>query len=332
MKKAEKIANKSLKAEKNANKSLKAEKIVNKILKYELMQIPYIVNYGNRKNIYICIKECKIEVKSPKNVSEKKIEEFVEQKADWIYRSIQKQNDVIKNKTRFEDGEQIKILGEIYTLELEYTDRKRSSIFLENRRVKLQDSKEFENQSNLELRKVKLQDSKEFENQSNLELRKVKLQVNSKLKNQVNIDFKKEPENQVNIDLKKEPENQVNIALKKEIENQVNLDLKNEIKKQLEKLYINIAQDEVEAAMLEVTELVGLRPKEYKIKKLKRAWGNCSSKKVIAINMEVAKHSREFIKYVVLHEVCHLKHMNHSKQFWGLVEKHMPDYKKIKKL
>lgn len=268
MKKAEKIANKSSKAEKVVKnisktekvvkKSSKAEIIVNKILKYELMQIPYIVNYGNRKNIYIYIKDCKIEVKVPRNVSEKKIEEFVNKKAEWIYRSIQKQNDVIKNKTRFEDGEQIKILGEIYTLELEYTDRKRSSIFLENRKVKLQVSKEFENQSNLEL--------------------------------------------------------------------------KSEIKKQLEKLYMNIAQDEVEAAMLEVTELVGLRPKEYKIKKLKRAWGNCSSKKVIAINMEVAKHSREFIKYVVLHEVCHLKHMNHSKQFWTLVEKYMPDYKKIKKV
>lgn len=311
MKKAEKIANKSSKAEKVVKnisktekvvkKSSKAEKIVNKILKYELMQIPYIVNYGNRKNIYIYIKDCKIEVKVPRNVSEKKIEEFVNKKAEWIYRSIQKQNDVIKNKTRFEDGEQIKILGEIYTLELEYTDRKRSSIFLENR-------------------KVKLQVSKEFENQSNLELRKVKLQVNKEFKNQVNIDFKKEPENQVNI------------AFKNETENQMNLDLKSEIKKQLEKLYMNIAQDEVEAAMLEVTELVGLRPKEYRIKKLKRAWGNCSSKKVIAINMEVAKHSREFIKYVVLHEVCHLKHMNHSKQFWTLVEKHMPDYKKIKKV
>lgn len=325
MNKAEKNANKSLKAKKNANKSLKTEKIVNKILKYELMQIPYIVNYGNRKNIYIYIKDCKIEVKVPKNVSEKKIEEFVEQKADWIYTSIQKQNDVIKNKTRFEDGEQIKILGEIYTLEIEYTDRKRSSIFLENRRVKLQDSKEFENQSNLELRKIKLQVNKKFKNQVNIDF-------NKEPENQANIDFNKELEKKVNIAFKNEPENQMNLELKKETENQVNLDLKSEIKKQLEKLYINIAQDEVEAAMLEVTELVGLCPKEYKIKRLKRAWGNCSSKKVIAINMEVAKHSREFIKYVVLHEVCHLKHMNHSKQFWGLVEKYMPDYKKIKKV
>ena len=38
------------------------------------------------------------------------------------------------------------------------------------------------------------------------------------------------------------------------------------------------------------------------------------------------------IEYVVLHEMCHLIHMNHSKSFWNLVEKNMPKYKEYKKL
>jgi len=37
------------------------------------------------------------------------------------------------------------------------------------------------------------------------------------------------------------------------------------------------------------------------------------------------------IRYVKLHELCHIKHMNHSKEFWKLVEKYMPEYKEIQK-
>ena len=42
-------------------------------------------------------------------------------------------------------------------------------------------------------------------------------------------------------------------------------------------------------------------------------------------------YSRKAIEYVVLHEVCHLKYMNHSKNFWAMVEKYMPDYKEAEK-
>ena len=42
-------------------------------------------------------------------------------------------------------------------------------------------------------------------------------------------------------------------------------------------------------------------------------------------------YSRQAIEYVCLHELCHLKYMNHSKKFWDLVEYYMPDYKLVKK-
>ena len=38
-------------------------------------------------------------------------------------------------------------------------------------------------------------------------------------------------------------------------------------------------------------------------------------------------YSIHAIEYVCLHEICHLKHMNHSKKFWNMVEEYMPDYK-----
>ena len=68
-------------------------------------------------------------------------------------------------------------------------------------------------------------------------------------------------------------------------------------------------------------------PNKIRIKNIKYAWGSCSSKKNITINLKLAKKDEKVIEYVVLHEMCHLKEMNHSNIFWELVEKNMPNYK-----
>lgn len=81
----------------------------------------------------------------------------------------------------------------------------------------------------------------------------------------------------------------------------------------------------------ELIEETELKPNKITIKQIKYAWGSCSSKKNITLNLELIKYSQQAIRYVILHELCHLKYMNHSKDFWNLVEKYMPDYKQIKK-
>ena len=83
--------------------------------------------------------------------------------------------------------------------------------------------------------------------------------------------------------------------------------------------------------MEKISDIVGLKPKELKIRNFKRAWGNCSSKKIISINKNLCKYSIQAIDYVCLHEICHLKYMNHSKDFWNMVGKYMPNYKLIEK-
>lgn len=104
-----------------------------------------------------------------------------------------------------------------------------------------------------------------------------------------------------------------------------------QIKKMIDKMYYMIAEKEVESAMEKTRKMVGLAPEEYKIKKIKYAWGTCSSRKVITINQNLMMYSRKAIEYVVLHEICHLKYMNHSKKFWEMVENYMPDYKEAEK-
>ena len=93
---------------------------------------------------------------------------------------------------------------------------------------------------------------------------------------------------------------------------------------------MKIAEKEVAMAMMVVTRIVGIKPNKYRIKRLKTAWGTCTQNKNITINSELMKYDRQVIQYVVLHEICHLKYMNHSKEFWNMVEKYMKDYKEVR--
>jgi hypothetical protein len=94
-----------------------------------------------------------------------------------------------------------------------------------------------------------------------------------------------------------------------------------------EKHYRKEAEKKIPEIMEKMIALTGLKPNEYKLINFKRAWGNCSSKKVIKLNAKLVMYSDFAIAYVCLHELCHLKYMNHSKDFWNLVKSFMPDYK-----
>ncbi len=109
---------------------------------------------------------------------------------------------------------------------------------------------------------------------------------------------------------------------------------KNEIKKEetLEKNELDELKRIVTISIEKYAYLLKVRPNQVRIKNIKYAWGSCSSKKNISINVKLAKKREKVIEYVVLHEMCHLKYMNHSKKFWNLVETYMPEYKEYKKM
>ncbi|HLC68982.1 MAG TPA: M48 family metallopeptidase [Candidatus Bilamarchaeaceae archaeon] len=60
-------------------------------------------------------------------------------------------------------------------------------------------------------------------------------------------------------------------------------------------------------------------------------WGSCSPKNNISINFALLFLPEELLEYVIVHELAHTKIRNHSKHFWNLVEKAMPDYRQRKK-
>lgn len=69
-----------------------------------------------------------------------------------------------------------------------------------------------------------------------------------------------------------------------------------------------------------------------RIRNQRRRWGSCSSDGVLRFNWRLAMLDPSLTEYVVVHELAHLTHMNHSPDFWGLVEEHLPDVKERRRM
>ncbi|WP_419821249.1 M48 family metallopeptidase [Anoxybacterium hadale] len=79
------------------------------------------------------------------------------------------------------------------------------------------------------------------------------------------------------------------------------------------------------------SELMGLRPSAVRINSAKTRWGSCNGKGEINFTFRLIFAPEELIDYVVVHELAHLKEMNHSSSFWAVVEQTMPDYRERRK-
>ena len=78
-------------------------------------------------------------------------------------------------------------------------------------------------------------------------------------------------------------------------------------------------------------EIMGVIYGRITIRNQKTRWGSCSSKGNLNFNCLLMLMPDKVLDYVVVHELCHLRQMNHSKKFWKEVERYMPDYPNYKK-
>nr|VFJ89241.1 MAG: hypothetical protein BECKLFY1418A_GA0070994_10072 [Candidatus Kentron sp. LFY] len=76
-----------------------------------------------------------------------------------------------------------------------------------------------------------------------------------------------------------------------------------------------------------LAEYMGARPVRVSIRSQKTRWGSCSGKGHISLNWRLMLLPTQLTDYVLVHELCHLRHLNHSPKFWALMRQSIPDCK-----
>ena len=95
--------------------------------------------------------------------------------------------------------------------------------------------------------------------------------------------------------------------------------------------YKYMAQEYLSQRVEYFAEIMELQYTILKFRKMKSRWGSCSCAKTITLNTQLIKVQKELIDYVIVHELAHLVHMNHSKKFHDLVAKYLPHAKTLRK-
>ena len=224
------------------NYSGEIEMDFSKTLNYELVR-------AKIKNMYILIRNGKVIVKVPKAISDNRIRNFINSKEEWINKKLKEFEKKSFKEKSYVSGEVFKVLGNDYTLNIEYGDFEKASVNLNN--------------------------------------------------------------------------GYINICVSENCETV-------KIKELIEKMYYKIALMIVDKSVNMWKNILKIAPDVVVIKKLKTAWGKCNSKGKITINPDLMKYDQRVVDYVVLHEFCHLRYMNHAKDFWNMVSKYMPDYKLLR--
>lgn len=82
------------------------------------------------------------------------------------------------------------------------------------------------------------------------------------------------------------------------------------------------------AVCLPLAQAIGIpSPEKLTVREMKSRWGSCSGRGRITLNLRLVQVEIDLIDYVILHELCHLKELNHSKRFYALMTRILPDWK-----
>ncbi len=95
--------------------------------------------------------------------------------------------------------------------------------------------------------------------------------------------------------------------------------------------YKTCAQEVLPERVAKFSKALGLKPRRLSFRDQKTRWGSCSSTGALSFNWKLIAAPLEVVDYVVVHELCHLQHLNHSAKFWNLVETQVSEMKARKK-
>lgn len=95
----------------------------------------------------------------------------------------------------------------------------------------------------------------------------------------------------------------------------------------LKKLYTKKTKQLVKKRVAHYEKVIGVKTKSITVVDSPRTWGTCSSNKDLTFNYKLSMALPQVIDYVVIHELCHILHMNHDRSFWRKVGMFDPNYK-----
>lgn len=100
----------------------------------------------------------------------------------------------------------------------------------------------------------------------------------------------------------------------------------------LKQFYFATAENYLKQRLPELSQITELSYKRMSLRAQRSRWGSCSSNGTISLNYKMILLSPSLIDYILIHELCHTKHMNHSRDFWSLVEHFFPSYLEAERL
>lgn len=103
------------------------------------------------------------------------------------------------------------------------------------------------------------------------------------------------------------------------------------VSKAINSWYRQQAEEEIRVSTEHWIPVIGKAPVTARIRNQRARWGSCSHKGAVNLNWRLILLPREILDYVVIHELCHLRHPDHSHDFWDLVAAITPDYKNLRK-
>jgi predicted metal-dependent hydrolase len=95
----------------------------------------------------------------------------------------------------------------------------------------------------------------------------------------------------------------------------------------IESFYKSKAAEKIIPLAKKWAEVMQVTPSHISFRKADKRWGSCSPTNRLSFNYHLVKLPISLIEYVVVHELAHIRHKNHSAEFWSLVENFMPDYR-----
>lgn len=105
-------------------------------------------------------------------------------------------------------------------------------------------------------------------------------------------------------------------------------DTEEQIQVELKKFYTKQTKDYIKQSVKRFEKIIGVKSKSVTIVDSPRTWGTCNNYKELTFNYKLSMAPPAVMDYVVIHELCHLLHLNHDRSFWRKVGAYDPNYTK----